>query len=103
MDSAIELDMDCAIELDMDSADPPLQVLVQRNCLLLGSEDLTSGHQWKYVINKLASDGALKQTGTYLQSDKKDLLKLESPLVASSLKLQQDIGAELKLVRYNKC
>ena len=49
------------------------------------------------MINKLASDG------TYLQSDKKDLLKLESPLVASAVKLQQDVGAELKLVRYNKC
>ena len=52
------------------------------------------------VVNQLASDGALKQQGTYLQSDKKDLLKLESPsMVASALKLQQDVGAELKPVR----
>ena len=85
--------------MDLDSTDSSLQVLVERNCLLLGSEDNTDN--WKYVINQLASDGALLQTGTYLQSGK-DLLKLESPLVASALKLQQDVGAELKLVRYNK-
>ena len=50
-------------------------------------------------MNQLAEDNALKQTGTYLQASKKDLLEIGSPLVASAIKLQEAIGREMTLVR----
>ena len=75
-----------------------LQVLVERHCLILGKVDVPGQDGWKHLLNQLATINALKQTGTYLQAEKKDLLETDSPLVASAIKLQKDIGREMKLV-----
>ena len=76
-----------------------LQVLVERHCLILGSADIPGQDGWKHLVNQLAEDNALMQTGTYLQASKKDLLEIGSPLVASAIKLQEAIGREMTLVR----
>ena len=79
--------------------DDSLEVLVERHCLILGSEDVPGQDGWKHLVNQLAEDNALKQTDTYLQAAKKDLLEIGSPLVASAIKLQEAIGGAMQLVR----
>ena len=68
-----------------------LQVLVERHCLILGKVDVPGQDGWKHLVNQLATNGALKQTGTYLQAEKKDLLEIGTalwwPLPSSSKRL----------------